>query len=137
MVKKVPENNKVSVNKKYKDTVFRMLFKDKKHLLELYNGINGTNYKNEKELRINILENAVYMNMKNDVSYVFRFEMTLYEHQSTLCPNMPLRDLFYVSRLLESELEQCKTLREYSMFVDLIRKNIVMSNKIDKNVIFV
>lgn len=93
-------------NRKIKDTVFRMLFKEKKQLLELYNGINGTNYTNEEDLRINTLENAVYMNVKNDVSYVFRFEMNLYEHQSTLCPNMPLRNLFYVSKLLESELEQ-------------------------------
>ena len=135
------------------------------------------------------------MNMKNDVSYVFRFEMNIYEHQSTINPNMPLRNLFYVARLLESELEQmdkkkslysskiikiptpefivfyngqecteerfeyklsdayiskkedvklelkvtvlnvnlgkneklleqCKTLKEYSMFVDILRKNL-------------
>ncbi len=96
---------KLKAEKNYKDTVFRMLYNDKTNLLELYNAVNGTNYSNTDDLRINTLENAVYMNMKNDVSYVFRFEMNLYEHQSTLNPNMPLRNLFYVTRLLESEVE--------------------------------
>lgn len=66
----------------------------------------GTSYMNEEELMINTLDNAIYMNMKNDVSYVFDFKMNLYEHQSTLNPNMPLSNLFYVERLLETELEQ-------------------------------
>ena len=92
---------KLKAEKNYKDTVFRMLYNDKANLLELYNAVNGTNYSNTDDLRINTLENAVYMNMKNDVSYVFRFEMNLYEHQSTLNPNMPLRNLFYVARLLD------------------------------------
>lgn len=96
---------KLKTEKNYKDTVFRMLYNDKTNLLELYNAVNGTNYSNTDDLRINTLENAVYMNMKNDVSYVFRFEMNLYEHQSTLNPNMPLRNLFYVARLLEAEVE--------------------------------
>ena len=72
--------HKLHASKNIKDTVFRMLFKEKDKLLELYNGINGTHYTNVNDLRINTLENAVYMNMKNDVSYVFRFEMNLYEH---------------------------------------------------------
>ena len=96
---------KLKAEKNYKDTVFRMLYNDKANLLELYNAVNGTNYSNTDDLRINTLENAVYMNMKNDVSYVFRFEMNLYEHQSTLNPNMSLRNLFYVARLLEAEVE--------------------------------
>lgn len=28
----------------YKDRVFRMIFKDKEKLLELYNAVNGTNH---------------------------------------------------------------------------------------------
>ena len=39
--------------------------------------------------------------MKNDVSFLLDAELMLYEHQSTWNPNMPLRDLFYISRLLE------------------------------------
>lgn len=53
---------------------------------------------------MNTLDNAVYMNMKNDVSFVFGFYLNLYEHQSTFSPNIPLRDLFYIARLLEKEI---------------------------------
>ena len=31
----------VSANRNYKDTVFRMLFSDKKNLLSLYNAVNS------------------------------------------------------------------------------------------------
>jgi len=47
-------------------------------------------------LKITTLENAIYLNMKNDVSCVFDFELSLYEHQSTVNPNIPLRNLIYV-----------------------------------------
>ena len=85
----------------YKDTVFRMLFRGKPALLSLYNAVNKTNFTNAEDLEITTLENAVYMGMKNDVSCVFAFELSLYEHQSTVNPNMPLRDLFYVSGILQ------------------------------------
>ena len=37
------------------------------------------------------------MEMKNDVSFVLYDQLLLYEHQSTKNPNIPLRNLFYVS----------------------------------------
>ncbi|MBQ8318058.1 MAG: hypothetical protein IJX85_06945 [Lachnospiraceae bacterium] len=86
------------VVRNYKDTVFRMLFKDKKELLALYNAVNGTSYTNLDDLEITTLENAIYMSMKNDVSFVVDMVLSLYEHQSTVNPNLPLRDLDYVSR---------------------------------------
>ena len=90
------------INKKYKDTVFRLLFgKDKNELLKLYNAVNGSSYTNADDLTINTLEDALYVSMRNDVSFVFQDELGLYEHQSTLNPNLPLRDLFYVSDLLQ------------------------------------
>ena len=36
--------------------------------------------------------------MKNDVSFVVAKTLNLYEHQSTWNPNMPLRDLFYLTK---------------------------------------
>lgn len=54
-----------------------------------------------ENLEITTLENAIYMNYKNDISFVFDFQLILYEHQSTVNPNMPLRDLFYVTRVLQ------------------------------------
>lgn len=81
-----------------------MLFKEKKSLLNLYNALNKSTYTNADDLEITTLENAVYMNYKNDISFVFDFELMLYEHQSTYNPNMPLRDLFYVSRVLHNRV---------------------------------
>ena len=83
----------------YKDRIFRMIFKEKKEFLELYNAMNGTDYSNPEDLAVTTLENAIYMNMKNDVSFLLHDRLTLYEHQSTDNPNMPLRNLFYVSEI--------------------------------------
>ena len=85
------------VNRNYKDTIFRMLFSDRKNLLSLYNAINGTLYENPEELEIVTLENAIYMGMKNDLAFIIGTNLFLFVHQSTYTPNMPLRDLFYIS----------------------------------------
>ena len=85
----------------YKDTVFRMLFSDKEELLVLYNAVNGTDYSDPDALEITTLESAVYMSMKNDISFVLDTKLSLYEHQSTVNKNMPLRDLMYVAKVFE------------------------------------
>ena len=89
-------NETVYIETKYKDTLFRMLFKEKTRLLELYNAINNTAYDNPEELEVVTLENAVYLSMKNDISCLVDMRIQLYEQQSTVNPNMPLRDLMYV-----------------------------------------
>lgn len=83
----------------YKDRVFRMIFKEKDKLLELYNAMNGTDYKNPEDLIITTLENAIYLGMKNDISFLLYDQLSLYEHQSTKNPNIPLRDLLYVANV--------------------------------------
>lgn len=97
---------KKSVNRNFKDSVFRMLFRNKQNLLSLFNAINGTNYQNPEDLEINTLENAIYMTIKNDISCVLDLQMHLYEHQTTINPNMPLRDLFYVTTLFEKIIRE-------------------------------
>lgn len=81
----------------YKDTVFRMLFSDKRNLLSLYNAMNRTAYDDPEKLEIVTLENAIYMGVKNDLAFIIDTGLFLYEHQSTYNANMPLRDLFYIS----------------------------------------
>ena len=88
-----------AINREHKDRVFRMLFNNKKILMELYNALNKTNYTNENDFTINTLDNAIFMSMKNDVSFIVGSDMCIYEHQSTICPNMPLWGLFYISEL--------------------------------------
>ena len=101
------EENVLYANRRYKDTIFRMLFSDKRNLLELYNAVSGKNYDNADDLQIVTLENAVYMGMKNDLAFLLSTGIYLYEHQSTVNPNMPLRDLLYItseySRMVETQ----------------------------------
>ena len=89
------------VIRNYRDTLFRMLYRNKKRLLSLFNAVNGTHYDNPDDLTITTLEGVLYLGMKNDVSCIIDMMMQLYEHQSTVNPNMPLRNLFYVSDLLQ------------------------------------
>ncbi|MBQ8591889.1 MAG: hypothetical protein IJ485_03965 [Lachnospiraceae bacterium] len=88
----------------YKDRVFRMLYSDRKKLLELYNALNSTDYTEEKDLIINTLENAIYIKMRNDISFVIGCNICLYEHQSSYCPNMPLRGLLYLTDIYKKML---------------------------------
>ena len=87
------------VNRTYKSTLFIMLFQDKHNLLELYNAVSGKHYTDPGVLEINTLENAIYMTVKNDISFLIDGRLSLYEHQSTYNPNLPLRFLIYISKL--------------------------------------
>ncbi len=106
--------NGVRAERKFKDTIFRMLFRDKQNLLALYNAVTGKYYEDAEELEIVTLENAVYVGMKNDLAFVIDFEIYLYEHQATVNPNMPYRMFQYISeeyeRLTKDESFYCNRL---------------------------
>ena len=85
----------VTANRCFKSRLFVMLFEDKKELLELYNAVSGKNYQDPELLEINTLDNAIYMSMRNDLSFIIDSRMPLYEHQSSYNPNLPLRFLLY------------------------------------------
>ena len=91
------QQNNVKANTKYKDTIFRMLFSDRKNLLSLYNAISGKAYEDPDKLEIVTLKNAIYMGIYNDLAFIIDTNLFLYEHQSTYNPNIPLRDLFYIA----------------------------------------
>ena len=94
-------------NRKYKDTVFRLLFNsDKRALLELYNALNNSSYDDPDDLIVNTLDNAIFMGMHNDLSFIIDTHLNIYEHQSTDCPNIPLRCLFYVSNLYSQLIDE-------------------------------
>ena len=100
------------INRLLKDTTFRRLFNDKKRLLELYNALNHSNYDDPNELIINTLDNAIYLGYHNDLSFIIDTSLNLYEHQSTICPNIPLRCLFYVSSLYSQIIDENELYRE-------------------------
>ena len=69
-------------NRQYKDRLFKYIFgnpEKKEWALSLYNAMNGTNYTNPDELEFNTIGEAVYMGMKNDVSFLISSEMNLWE----------------------------------------------------------
>lgn len=67
--------------------------------------MNGTDYKNPKDLVITTIDDAVYMGMKNDCSFLIGHDINLYEHQSTYCPNMPIRGIIYLADAYRSIIE--------------------------------
>ena len=54
--------------------------------------------------------------MKNDLAFLLDLHISLYEHQSTKNPNMPLRDLFYIS------LEYQKYVSDKSLYSSALLK---------------
>ena len=99
--KKKKQQYNLKGNRKYKDRIFQLSFSKKTDLLELYNAVNHTEYQNADDLIVNTLEYAIFISMKNYLSFLIGGTMNLYEHQSTLNPNMPLRGLCYLARLYE------------------------------------
>ena len=89
-------NVSLPVNRIYKDRLYKMIFNDKSELLKLYNAINGTHYDDPAMLTITTLDNAIYMTMENDLSFIIDMRLALYEQQSTVNPNLPLRFLMYI-----------------------------------------
>lgn len=94
-----------TLNREYKDSLFRLIFSEKKDLLDLYNALNGTSYSDPEELEVNTLEDAVYISIKNDISFLVGGTLNLYEHQSTYNPNLPIRGLIYLAHLYEGYIE--------------------------------
>ena len=105
-----------TANRQYKDTVFRMLFSEKENLLSLYNAVTGSHYQNAEALKIVTLENAIYMGMKNDLAFMLETNIYLYEHQSTINPNIPLRDLIYIG------IEYQQFVNDKSLYLSKLQK---------------
>ena len=90
-----------SGNREYKSDVFSMLLMEKSRALEIYNAINGTSYDDPELVEIIPLENKGFsLSVRNDASFVLDSNLSIYEHQSTLCPNMPLRSMIYFSQII-------------------------------------
>lgn len=96
----LPDDSELKVSRTYKDSLFRFIFaQSKEYALSLYNAVNGSSYTNVDDLEFITLESAFFIKMRNDAAFVFDKTLSLYEHQSTYNPNMPLRGLFYFADL--------------------------------------
>ena len=77
------------INRKYKDSVFRMIFSEKDKLIELYNAIFDTTYTEDDSVDITTIEDVIFKTMKNDISFVMDGKFVLLvEHQSSINNNM-------------------------------------------------
>ena len=104
MNNRINPQDSTSANREYKDRLFRLVFQKKEDLLSLYNAVNGTSYDDPDDLEVNTLENALYLAMKNDLSFLIGATLNLYEHQSSFNPNMPIRGVMYFSKLYEKHI---------------------------------
>lgn len=97
------------VRHQIKDRIFRFLFeKDREALLQLYNALNGTDYQDESLLQVVTIESAVYVVMKNDLAFMIAGVLNLYEHQSSVNPNMPVRFLIYLAQEYQTMVEKAR-----------------------------
>ncbi len=96
----------LKLNRKFKDTLFRKVFNNKKDLLSLYNALNNTSHTDDSLIIINTIEDAIYIGYKNDISFIINSELNLYEHQSSINYNMPVRGLIYFAELYKGYIEQ-------------------------------
>ena len=127
-------NQETKANVKYKDSLFRKLFgENKTNALSLYNALNGSSYTNEEDLEFTTLEDVIYMKMKNDVSVLFGTSLSLYEHQSSYNPNMPLRGFLYFADLYRKMIKDNERIYSKSLVRIPNPKYIVFYNGPDSS----
>ena len=98
--------NFLKANKQYRNSVFCSYFNDKVKLLSLCNAVLNTNYTDTNELEINTLETTMLSNQKNDISCkIDNNFLILIEHQSSVNKNMPFRCLSYITKLLDTLID--------------------------------
>ena len=98
----------MSGNREYKSDVFSMLMQDKERALQLYNAMNGSSYDNPEDVEMVIHDGGISLSVRNDASFIVDARLSIYEHQSTVCPNMPVRSLIYFSVILSDMLSDKK-----------------------------
>lgn len=123
---------KVTINREYKDRLFNFIFgreENKAWTLSLYNAVNGSDYTDPSMIEFNTLEDALYLGMRNDTSFIISDILSVYEHQATYNPNMPLRMMGYVDKLYSGYLSANRLNKYGSVLVKLpIPKLVVFYN---------
>ena len=106
----------MGANREFKNTVFTKLFSEPAALLELYNALSGSSYSTDTAVEINTLEDILFMEMANDISFTIDDKLViLIEHQSTISENLPLRFLLYIARVYEKIIDKKAVYRQKLM----------------------
>ena len=93
-------------NREFKSDVFSMLMEIKKYAMSVYNCLNDTNFTNLDDLEVHTLDKGVSLTVRNDAAFVVDASLSIYEHQSTVCPNMPVRNLIYYTTIVSKLLKK-------------------------------
>lgn len=127
---------KATVNAKHKDRLFNFIFgreENREWTLSLYNAINGSDYTDASLIEFNTLEDVLYLDMKNDTSFIISDTMSVYEHQSSYNPNMPLRMLEYVGATFSGYVAKNRLNKYGSTLIGLpIPKLVVFYNGVQE-----
>ena len=83
-----------------------MLMEIKKYAMSVYNCLNDTNFTNLDDLEVHTLDKGVSLTVRNDAAFVVDASLSIYEHQSTVCPNMPVRNLIYYTTIVSKLLKK-------------------------------
>ena len=123
------ETEKETINNKHKDRLFNYIFgreENRKWTLQLYNAVNGSHYEDASAIEFNTLEDVLYIGMRNDTSFLVSDVMSVYEHQSSYNPNMPLRMMQYVGNLYSKYLARNKLNKYGSSLIKLPTPKLVV-----------
>ena len=94
-------------DRQYKSTVFALLYEDRNNLMDLYNGLYDEKCTEPEAITVNTLkdedgvQSGIFMKFRNDLSFIFDSHLHLYEHQSSVSDNIPLRMLIYITMLIK------------------------------------
>ena len=132
------KTEEITDQSKVYDSLFIAVFgkdseRSKRWRLELYNALNNTNYTDPNALKLNTLENVLFIKMHNDVSFLIDSQLTLYEHQRTTNQNMPLRGFFYFAQLYHKYLIDAEEQLTTSKMIKIPNPNYIVFYNGDTN----
>ena len=96
------------MNRKYKDGIFRYLFRDPQNFVDLYKLISGKTITADELIFKDTSSLVVNKDYYNDISYLTNDNRLIIavEHQSTINENMALRTLIYYTELLSIYIKE-------------------------------
>ena len=108
----------MNYDRNYKASIFAMLYEKKENIMDLYNGIYDDKCTDPDEITVNTLtdedgvESGIFARFRNDLSFIFGAYLNMFEHQSTINNNIPIRMLIYVTELINKMVPRKQLYKE-------------------------
>ena len=101
------KEEKTTLKREYKDTVFIDLFTSWTKPVSLYNALSSSNVPENAKIKQLQISNAMYTSLRCDLAFIVENELiVIIEHQSTINMNMPTRLLLYISMIYLNVLDE-------------------------------